>query len=218
MLTSWPLLVAVMTTRSGPESSLRKGPLQEAQLTTASGRSRSLSHRASSPAETSGPRRLKRAVLPSKVPWPIRTSHSGSVEDAVLAASSSCKRWRSDFWPGSSSPIRTISVSPALAAASHRPAHSRNWRPYSSVPSAPTTTTRLGCDSAPAARRAHVRRRNEFIAVVTFGQTTKKTKDTKSQLDSRQSHFRSYTSQYKHFKSAHGAKRFVRCQNQNVVR
>jgi hypothetical protein len=67
-LYSCPLRAAVITTRFGADNSAKKGPLLEAQLMTAVGDLILPSHWANSVEETSGPRRLKRAVLPSKVP------------------------------------------------------------------------------------------------------------------------------------------------------
>src|SRR5437588_10815098 len=59
------------------ESLFRKGALHEKEFITARGRVNGLSQSASCVAETSGPRRLNRASLPSKVPWPSKISQRG---------------------------------------------------------------------------------------------------------------------------------------------
>ncbi|MFO1460174.1 MAG: hypothetical protein U1G08_12270 [Verrucomicrobiota bacterium] len=60
--------MATTTVRLVPESAFRNGALADAVFTTTTGRVIGLSHAARSEAATSGPRRLKRASFPSKVP------------------------------------------------------------------------------------------------------------------------------------------------------
>src|SRR5204863_5667297 len=74
---SWPLRVAVIITRFVADNLLRKGALAEEVLIIARGRRNGCNQAANSVAETSGPRKLNLASLPSNVPWPMNTSQSG---------------------------------------------------------------------------------------------------------------------------------------------
>ena len=141
-LTSTPLRVAVTTTRLGPARAGTKGPLDDEQSTTATGRLNGLSNAASRAAVRSGPRRLKAASLAVNVPWPISTSHSSASVSLVSAvrAISICARSFVSF----EVPINTDLAEALAAAAVHLVDHSANCLPNSSSPAAPTTMMTVG--------------------------------------------------------------------------
>ena len=72
---SLPLRVAVITIRFVQPNLFKNGALAEAVFTTTNGRRIGFSHSTWLLTARSGPRRLNRASLPSKVPLPIKPSH-----------------------------------------------------------------------------------------------------------------------------------------------
>ena len=146
--TSCPLRVAVTTMRPGAASLLMNGPLADAQFTTAMGRLNAFSHSASSPAPRSGPRRLKRASLPSNVPWPSSTSHTSPAPSFASASNSTLKRARS--FVSADRPMVTSFACACVATFSHFAAASANCLPNSSSPGAPTRTKSVGLSATSA--------------------------------------------------------------------
>src|SRR5439155_12511013 len=128
------------------------GLLDEAQSTTASGRRRGFRLSARSAADKSGPRRLNLASLPSKVPWPMSTSHSSPADSLASSASAvfSCSRSVVVSFV-SPRPRQTNFAPPSRLAFSQRPAQREKFVRYPASPGAPTTTSTVGRSTGSAA-------------------------------------------------------------------
>src|ERR1035437_1267957 len=107
-----------MITRPGTDKALRNGPLAEAHWITVSGRLHGFKIAVRSSAEMSGPRRLNFAVRPSKVSWPMKTSHNSPVGFAISFVKMPVIREQS-FSSSLSSPMTKV-CSPPFAAANEQ--------------------------------------------------------------------------------------------------
>src|SRR5262249_33942227 len=121
------------------ESLFRNGALQEAVFSTTSGRWNGFNQRERSLAEISGPRKLNLASLPSNVPCPISTSHSGPNPSFGSAAKVSFSNSKSFVSPGGARPNLITVQLLWVQAASQRVAWCTKLLPNSALPGAPTT-------------------------------------------------------------------------------